>query len=65
MLHPMRQPIPRLTPYALYLLTKPKPITRADARRAYRREWTRRRRASVTAQKPPPTTSVTPQEPKM
>ena len=50
-----------LTPYALYLLSKPKPRPHPDYqtyRRAYRREWMRRKRAAAQASAPPsPSTS--------
>lgn len=35
----------RLTPYALSLIAKHEQRTPADKRRAYKREWTRKRRA--------------------
>jgi hypothetical protein len=48
-----------LTPYALYLISKPKPQQDYRAyRRAYRREWMRRKRAAAQASAPPsPSTS--------
>lgn len=36
-----------LTPYALYLLSKPKVQDYRTYRRAYRREWMRRKRLST------------------
>lgn len=53
-----------LTPYALYLISKPKPRPHPDYRtyrRAYRREWMRRKRLSTrpaaSAAAPTPTRS--------
>lgn len=48
----------KLTPYALYLLSKPKAPDYRTYRRAYRRDWMRRKRAAAQASAPPsPSTS--------
>ena len=36
-----------LTPYALYLISKPKTLDYQTYRRAYRRDWMRRKRLST------------------
>lgn len=50
--------MPTLTPYALYLISKPSTPDYRTYRRAYRRDWMRRKRAAAQSSAPPsPSTS--------